>query len=102
MQAAPTTLRMLPLVAESDEDSARTLRLGPLPAAPPAEPAWISEAFRNVLGELRLYFATVWAFTVRPQASAEAWAGGTFKALNPIAYLVNGLAIIGPWRFLWE
>lgn len=80
--AAPTTLRMLD--------------------APPREPDWVSTTSRAIRREIRSYFHTAWAFGWRPRETARAWADGRFKALNPLAYLLNSLAIIGPWRALWQ
>jgi hypothetical protein len=86
----------------------RTLRLLPsppslAPALPaPREPEWLSETARHVVGEIRLYVRTAWAFARRPRASAAAWANGELKALNPLAFLLNNLTIIGPWHILWQ
>ena len=82
--AAPVTLRIL----------------APPPAVP--EPLWVATTWEAAKDEVTSYLRTAWAFGVRPQATARAWAERRFRALNPLAYLLNSLAIIGPWRALWQ
>jgi hypothetical protein len=66
------------------------------------EPDWISETWQAVRNEIQLYFATAVAFAFRPRATAAAWSRREFRALNPMAYLLNSLAVIGPWRALCQ
>ena len=79
-----------------------TLRL--LESEPPAapEPLWIGSTLDATKREVRSYLRTAWAFGTRPQATARAWAAGRFEAQNPLGYLLNSLAIIGPWQALWQ
>ena len=81
----PATLRLL--------ESAR-------PRAP--EPLWVGTTWDATKREVRSYLRTAWAFGTHPQATARAWAEGRFEAQNPLGYLLNSLAIIGPWQALWQ
>ena len=79
-----------------------TLRLVAPPGTAPAEPLWLATTWDAAKHEVASYFRTAWAFGTRPQATARAWAERRFQALNPLAYLLNSLAIIGPWHALWQ
>jgi hypothetical protein len=52
-------------------------------------PDWLGDAVRNTAGELRLFAETLWGITVRPMRFAQAWADGTQRALNPLAFLAT-------------
>jgi len=65
------------------------------------DPPWIRDAARAVGREIAGYFATVRAFTRAPASFAVAWSSGEMRALNPLAFVLNALAVLGPWRALW-
>jgi hypothetical protein len=85
---APHTLRMLPALPRED-------------AAAGDAPAWITDGIEHFVHGVKLYVRTVAAFVVAPRRSAEAWANGRLRAVNPMSYLLKGLAIVMPWRALW-
>jgi hypothetical protein len=65
------------------------------------DPRWMVDAARAVGRELGAYVATAWAVIASPRRFALAWSDGTRRALNPLAFLLNALAVLGPWRALW-
>jgi hypothetical protein len=76
-----------------------------LPRAAPvaaAEPTWVKDTVGHIVSEIRLYLQTAVAFALRPRASAADWASGRLKTLNPLAYLLNSMVLVGPWRALWQ
>jgi hypothetical protein len=65
------------------------------------DPPWMRDAARAVGHELSTFAATLWAIVSSPARFAADWAAGQRHALNPLAFLLNALAVIGPWRALW-
>jgi hypothetical protein len=66
-----------------------------------AEPDWLGDALRAARAELTLFGKTWLAFARWPRRTTCAWTNGAFRALNPLAYFVNILAIMTPYRLLW-
>lgn len=80
-----------------------TLRLVSAPAPPTSrEPQWVGRSWEATKREVRRYLATSWAFAARPRETARLWAEGRFDAQNPLAYVLNTAAVLGPWRALWQ
>jgi hypothetical protein len=65
------------------------------------DPPWMRDAARAVGHELAAFATTVWAILSSPARFADDWAAGRRRALNPLAFLLNALAVVGPWRALW-
>jgi hypothetical protein len=65
------------------------------------EPDWVGDAWRAARGELVLFGRTWLAFARAPRRTTCAWVSGEFRALNPLAYFINILAILAPYRLLW-
>jgi Yip1-like protein len=65
------------------------------------DPHWIGNAARAVGREIAAYAATAWTILRSPRRFATEWSDGTRAALNPLAFLLNALAVLGPWRALW-
>jgi hypothetical protein len=65
------------------------------------DPHWIGNAARAVGREIGAYVATAWTVIRAPRRFATEWSNGTRVALNPLAFLLNALAVLGPWRALW-
>lgn len=65
------------------------------------DPHWLRDAARAVAHELRAYFATLFAIATAPRRFATEWAEGRRQALNPLAFQLNALAVLGPWRAVW-
>ncbi len=68
-------------------------------AAP--DPHWPREAIGAILHELREYLRAAWAVARAPARFSAGWARGEVRALNPLACILNALAIAGPWRAFW-
>lgn len=81
----------------------QTLRLVSAPPPPASrEPEWVERSWQAARREVERYLRTAWAFARAPRATAHLWAEGRFAAQNPFAFLLNTVAIIGPWRALWQ
>jgi hypothetical protein len=65
------------------------------------DPPWVRDAARAVGHELAAYFVTLWAIASAPARFAAEWSDGRRPALNPLAFLLNSLAVVGPWRAIW-
>jgi hypothetical protein len=65
------------------------------------DPPWMRDAARAVGHELAAFATTLWAILASPARFAADWASGRRHALNPLAFLFNSLAVVGPWRALW-
>ena len=64
------------------------------------DPPWLRDAVRAVGRELAAFGTTLWAIVASPARFADDWAAGRRRALNPLAFLLNALAVLGPWRAL--
>ncbi len=64
------------------------------------DPPWLRDAARAVGHELAAFATTSWAIVAAPARFADDWASGRRRALNPLAFLLNALAVLGPWRAL--
>jgi hypothetical protein len=65
------------------------------------DPKWPEDAARAVAHEVASYAKVVALIARHPRRFAADWADGRIKALNPLAFLLNALAVLGPWRALW-
>jgi len=65
------------------------------------DPQWTRDAARAIGHELAMFATTLWAIVSAPARFADDWATGRRHALNPLAFLFNALAVLGPWRALW-
>jgi hypothetical protein len=65
-----------------------------------APPAWFRDGLASSWREVKSYFATVWAFVRRPAAFIDLWWQGRQAAMNPIAMLATGAAIVAATRQL--
>lgn len=65
------------------------------------DPPWLRDAVRAVGHEVAAFARTLWAIVSSPARFADDWAAGRRHALNPLAFLLNALAVLGPWRALW-
>ena len=52
-------------------------------------PDWIRDAARGAREEVRLYLRTLWGISARPSRFARAWADGTERGLNPLAFMAT-------------
>jgi hypothetical protein len=79
-----------------------TQRLSPYDErmVPEAQPRWLREAWNGFVHEWRSYFVTALRMTCSPRAFMREWATVQTTALNPLACLANGLAIIGTAQIL--
>jgi hypothetical protein len=64
------------------------------------DPSWPSDAARAVGHEMAGYAQTVWRIARAPARFAADWSDGKLAALNPLAFMLNALAVLGPWRAL--
>jgi hypothetical protein len=64
------------------------------------DPPWLRDAVRAVGHELAAFGATLSAIVASPARFADDWGAGRRRALNPLAFLLNALAVVGPWRAL--
>jgi hypothetical protein len=65
------------------------------------DPPWLRDAARAVGHEVAGYFATALTIARAPSQFAANWGEGRVRALNPLAFMLNALAVLGPWRALW-
>ena len=65
------------------------------------DPPWLRDAVRAVGHELATFADTLWAIVASPARFAADWSAGRRRALNPLAFLLNALAVLGPWHVLW-
>lgn len=65
------------------------------------DPSWPRDAAAAVGHEIASYVRTVAAIARHPARFAADWSDGRLSALNPLAFLLNALAVLGPWRALW-
>lgn len=65
------------------------------------DPPWLRDAARAVGREVAAFARTLWAIATSPARFADQWVSGQRRALNPLAFLLNALAVLGPWRALW-
>jgi len=65
------------------------------------DPPWLRDAIRAVGHELAAFLTTLWAILSAPARFADDWASGRRRALNPLAFLFNAVAVLGPWRAFW-
>jgi hypothetical protein len=65
-------------------------------------PEWPMAAVRAVVGELAAYVTTALAVITQPARFAAAWASGRTRALNPLAFELNAIALTGVWFTLWS
>ena len=65
------------------------------------DPHWVRNAARAVAREIAAYLATASSVVRTPRQFAREWSEGTRAALNPLAFMLNALAVLGPWRVLW-
>src|SRR5207245_10400764 len=72
------------------------------PPAAAGEPNWIADGARQVRDEIALFLVTLRDFTLRPGRFAAEWADGSRRALNPIAFLLNSLAVVFPYSLIWK
>lgn len=66
-----------------------------------ADPNWPRIAVAALAREVVEYLRTVAEVARAPSRFAAAWASGEREALNPLACLLNALAVLGPWHVLW-
>jgi hypothetical protein len=77
--------------------------LSPLPAAPePGDrvPPYVVDAARITRAEIASFLHTLARVCVRPGAFVAGWAAGNEPALNPIAFMLNALAVSGAYQAL--
>src|SRR3954471_20620249 len=65
------------------------------------DPSWTTDAARAVGHEVAAYARTVGTIARHPARFAADWSDGRVRALNPLAFLLNALAVLGPWRAAW-
>jgi hypothetical protein len=65
------------------------------------DPSWPRDAARAVGHEIATYARTVRLIMRGPARFAADWSAGRLPALNPLAFLLNALAVLGPWRAVW-
>jgi hypothetical protein len=60
---------------------------------PHRDPQWLRDAWRGFVHEWLSYARTAWRVTRAPGQFMRAWADGDEAALNPLACIVNALAV---------
>ena len=73
-----------------------------VPEVSSSEPNWIVDGIRHVRDELVLFGSTAAAVTLHPARFAEAWANGTRRALNPLAFLATAVGFTWPMKVLGD
>jgi len=66
------------------------------------DPQWIRVALGAVAHEWAAFGRTAWAATVAPARFAQQWADGEREALNPLACILNALAVVTASEVLWR
>ena len=64
------------------------------------EPDWVRQSIDNARSEIATYLTTFLALLRGPLAFAERWAAGDSRALNPLAFALNSLAVLGAYAVL--
>jgi hypothetical protein len=59
-----------------------------------APPPWVRDGATAAWHELRAYLGTAWRFTRSPSAFMNAWLEGKADAMNPLAMLATGAALV--------
>jgi hypothetical protein len=72
------------------------------PATSNPDPNWIEDAARAIAREIAAYARAVLTIARHPGRFAAEWSAGRAPALNPLAFLLNAMAVLGPWRALWS
>jgi hypothetical protein len=62
---------------------------------------WPREAARAVAHDVGAFLQTARAVLVEPTRFAAEWTASARSGLNPLAFVLNAGAVIGPWRVLW-
>lgn len=65
-----------------------------------AAPPWLRDGAAAAWHEVRAYGATTWAMASTPAAFAASWWAGTRAAMNPLAMLATGAALVAGVRQL--
>jgi len=65
------------------------------------DPSWPRDAARAVGHEIAAYARAVGQIARSPKRFAVEWSAGRLQALNPLAFLLNALAVLAPWRAIW-
>ncbi|HET9992097.1 MAG TPA: hypothetical protein VFQ65_26385, partial [Kofleriaceae bacterium] len=65
-----------------------------------AAPAWLRDGFAAMWHEVRSYLSTSWELVHSPAQFAARWYEGTRTALNPLAMLATGAAVLAAVRQL--
>jgi hypothetical protein len=65
------------------------------------DPDWLRQAALAFWHEIRAFLAAAWSCARAPTTFSRRWADGELEALNPLACLLNSLALRGPWHVLW-
>jgi hypothetical protein len=60
------------------------------------DPNWPRQAIAAVVGELVAWLRALLAVTRAPRRFAADWANGRTRVLNPLAFALNELAVVGP------
>jgi hypothetical protein len=66
------------------------------------DPDWTREALTSITHEIIAFLTTARAITLHPARFATEWSNGTRRALNPLAFELNAIAVLGPWVTLWS
>jgi|SRR5579863_5044594 len=70
--------------------------------APEADdPHWPRETAAAVYHEIIAYLTTARAIILHPARFGAEWSTGARRALNPVAFQLNALAVVGPWLVFW-
>jgi Yip1 domain len=69
---------------------------------PVPDPQWIRDAARAIRHEVGSFLATLWLITTSPARFTAEWSSGQRTALNPFAFMLNAIAVTGPWHVLWN
>ena len=59
-----------------------------------APPPWVRDGARAAWHEVRAYLETAWRFTRAPASFMAAWLRGDVDAMNPLAMLATGAALV--------
>jgi hypothetical protein len=68
----------------------------------PADPDWLHDAAHAIVEEIHQFLTTAWQVTIAPRRFAAEWSDGERRALNPLLFVLNGLAALGVWRIIWN
>jgi hypothetical protein len=72
----------------------------PLPPTSTPDPNWPRDALTAAMHEVGDYLALVWQTVAHPRRFYIEWSAGQRRALNPLAAMLNAVAVLGVWQII--